>query len=356
MSAPGREDFPMTPDTDATAPRGVQGAIWEWWGGGFGAPGRLLSALLLPLELLFRLGIAVRDLSFRLGLLRPLTASIPVISVGNLAVGGTGKTPLTNRIVTELLEAGARPAVVTRGYGSDEIELHRRWHPEVPVSVARRRVEGVEDAADAGVEIAVLDDGFQHRALARDLDLVLLAAEHPVPIRLIPRGPYREPLRALRRADLVVVGRRVASSRAAERLEAAVRTAAPGARVVRARFEAGDWTELDDRPADPPDGDVLAVASVARPGDFATMVRRDTGADVELMAFPDHHDYTPDDIREVVLRAGGRVVATTEKDAVKLNVFGSRLPPVRVLRLRVVFETGEAEIVAALRSFLAESA
>lgn len=341
---------------EASGPRSLQGAIWRWWEGGYGFPGLVLSALAFPLELLFRLGVALRGLLFHLGFLRPARASIPVVSVGNLAVGGSGKTPLASWLAARLSEAGARPVVVVGGYGADEIELHRRWHPEIPVSVARRRLQGVEAAAGPGARIAILDDGFQHRTLARDFDLVLLAAEHPIPARLLPRGPYREPLRALGRADLVVIGRRLAPPEAADRLEATVRRAAPGACIARARFEAKDWTTLDGQPTAPPLGDILAVASVARPADFAAMVRRDTGAHVELMAFPDHHGYGPGDAERVARSARGRVVATTEKDAVKLGSFRDLLPPVRVLRLRVVFEKGEADLLGAVHSLVAGSA
>lgn len=341
-----------------TGPRGLpglQGAVWRWWERPRGTAGRLFSILTFPLELLFRLGVAARNLAYGVGAASVDEASIPVISVGNLAVGGTGKTPVAAWVVDRLLEGGARPVLVSRGYGVDEVELHRRWHPGVPVATDARRIRAIREAVEAGADVAVLDDGFQHRALARDLDVVLLAAEHPLPPRLLPRGPYREPLRALGRADLAVLTRRTADEERANRLEAAIREAAPGIPLARVRLAPRDWTDLEGSPADAPEGPVLAVASVARPGDFARLVREETGADVELRALPDHHDYTPSDVEQIAGRAGGRTVTTTEKDAVKLAAFGDRLGPVRVLRLQVTFERGREELARALASLAAEA-
>lgn len=331
---------------------GFQGAVWRWWEGSRGLPGRILSVLTVPLELLFRLGVAMRNAAYDLGVLPFDRAPIPVISVGNLAVGGTGKTPVAGWMVGQLVESGAVPALVSRGYGPDELELHRRWHPEVHVSAAPRRAHAVREASKAGAEIVVLDDAFQHRRLGRDLDVVLVAAEHPFPPRLLPRGPFREPFRALRRADLVVVTRRVAGEGEANRLEAVVRETAPGIPVARARLAPRDWTDLDGSPEAAPGGSLLAVASVARPGDFARMVRDEVGAEVELMALPDHHEYTSGDVDELARRAGDRTVVTTEKDAVKLAAFRDRLGRTRVLRLEVVFERGQEELVTALRSLV----
>ena len=184
-----------------------QGESWieRWWQGRAGAGGRLLWALTLPAELVFRAGVELRNRAYDRGTLPKVHPEIPTVSVGNLVVGGTGKTPVTGWIVDRLRDRGHRPAVVMRGYGQDEVELHRRWHPDVPVLSAPRKADGVREAVRRGRTVAVVDDGFQHRALERSLDFVLMAAEDPVPVRLLPRGPYREPLSSLRRADLVLV-------------------------------------------------------------------------------------------------------------------------------------------------------
>lgn len=325
---------------------GVRGPLeaWvrRWWRGRAGPAGHVLRLLTLPLELLFRTGVAVRGRGYDLGILPTVRLPVPVISVGNLAVGGTGKTPLAAWIVEVLGELGHRPAVVSRGYGEDELRLHRRWNSAVPVHADPRRVDAGRRAVEGGATAAVLDDGFQHRRLARDLDLVLLSAEHPLPVRLLPRGPYREPLGALRRADLVILTRKTADEAAVEAWRALVRQAAPDTPVVRVRFQATGWLTLEGGHATPPDRPALAVAGVAGPETFVAMVRERAGPPSAVLLFPDHHEYGSRDVEEIARRAEGGTVVTTEKDAVKLCAHGHRLGDVRVLRIAPVFEEGEA--------------
>lgn len=318
--------------------RAVHGWIRRWWEGRAGHTGRLLRLLLRPAEVAYRLALALRDGAYRLGFRTAREAPIPVLSVGNLSVGGTGKTPFAAWLAERLVEEGVSPAIVLRGYGDDESRLHARWNPDVPVHVARRRLDAVSAAAAGGADVAILDDGFQHRELARDADVVLLAAEDPLPPRLLPLGPYREPLEALRRAHLVVVTRRTAPDGQALALEDRIRTAAPGTRIGRIRLEPGGWRTLDGEVADEPPGPVLAVAGVARPRSFGDVLEPVLGERPEVMDFPDHHDFTGADVDAIVRAAGERTVVTTEKDAVKLVDHAERLSDARVLALRVTPE------------------
>lgn len=324
--------------------------IRRWWIGELGGLGRVLLVLAWPAAFLFRLAVAVRNAAYDRGLRHSVRAPIPVVSVGNLLVGGTGKTPVAGWFVGLLQVRGRRPALVTRGYGAEEVELHRRWNPEAPVVVAERRVNGVRQAAARGADVAVLDDGFQHRALARDLDVVLVPAEEPLRSRLLPVGPGREPATALRRADIVVVTRRgVPEETARDRAEEA-RLLAPRASVVRVRMEPSGWEGLDGETADPPEfgAAVLGVCGIARPGPFRLLLEERVGPRVEVLAFPDHHGYAAVDARRIAERARGRTVVTTEKDAVKLLPYRGELRDVRVLTLRVVAEEGAAELERAL--------
>jgi tetraacyldisaccharide 4'-kinase len=309
----------------------------------------------LPLELAYRVAVAGRGAAYRARALRVRRAPVAVISVGNLSVGGTGKTPIVGWLVRALLASGRRPAVALRGYGRDERLLHERWSPTARVHVDRDRVRGACAAAAAGADVVVLDDGFQHRRLARDLDLVLIAAEQPFPGPLLPRGPYREPPSALRRADWVIVTRRVASAEDARRVAAAVRREAPDVPVALARLAPDRWQSLAGALVEPPRGDVLAVAGVAGPEAFAELVREATGARVDLLDFPDHHEYGPADGERVRRAAAGRPVVVTEKDAVKLGGLAGALPDVRVLTLAVEIEEGEDALRAALRGAAAGS-
>ncbi len=324
--------------------RSLEAAVTAAWEGKGGVAAKALSAAALPLEALYRSAVAMRSRAYDRGLLETRRAPVPVVSVGNLAVGGTGKTPLAAWVAALLAGAGHRPALVARGYGEDELLLHRRWNPDVPVHADADRVAAARRAAAAGADCVVLDDGFQHRRLARDLDVVLLAAEHPFPGPLLPRGPWREPPEALRRADVAVLTRRVAAPSRSDALEAAVGLAAPGLPTARVWLAPAGWRDLQGREAAPPEGEVLSVAGVAGPEAFRRMVADATGRAVEGWAFPDHHAYGPGDVDAIRNRAQGRTVVVTEKDAVKLATWSDALPGARVLTLAAVFEAGEARL------------
>ena len=269
---------------------------------------------------------------------------IRIASVGNLAVGGTGKTPLTAWMARELSDRGARPAVLMRGYGHDEALLHRRWNPDVDVVVGPDRVAGAHIARARGAGVAILDDGYQHRRLARDLDLVLLAVEDPRPVRVLPAGPYREPWSGLGRADAVVLTRRRASLAEAEALARAVEAEFPGLVRAAVRLAPGAWTDLEGTPSAPPRGPMLAVAAVARPEAFRADVEERSGEPVELLAFADHHEYTASDTRKIARRAAGRTVVVTEKDAVKLVPHGDALGGARVISQELRWDWGQEAI------------
>ena len=271
-------------------------------------------------------------------------AGIRIASVGNLAVGGTGKTPLTAWMARELSDRGARPAVLMRGYGHDEALLHRRWNPDVDVVVGPDRVAGARIARTRGADVAILDDGYQHRRLARDLDLVLLAVEDPRPARVLPAGPYREPWSGLARADAVVLTRRGASLAEAEALARAVEAEFPGLVRAALRLGPGAWTDVEGTPSAPPRGPVLAVAAVARPEAFRAAVEERSGEPVELLAFADHHEYTAGDARKIARRAAGRTVVVTEKDAVKLVPHRGVLGGVRVMSQELGWDWGQEAI------------
>jgi len=319
----------------------IERAARGWWAGEAGAAGQLLSALCLPAELAFRGAVSLRSAAYDRGLLSVQHAPVPVICVGNLTVGGTGKTPLVRWVVRVLEEEGRRPAVAVRGYGRDEVLLHRRWSLAASVHAHADRVMAARAGAASGADVVVLDDGFQHRRLARDLDLVAVAAEQPFPGRLLPRGPYREPPGALRRAGLVVVTHRSAMAVAVGRLEETVQQAAPEVALARARLAPGMWEGLEGLPSSAPHGQVLVATGVAGPRAFAALVGEQTGAVVELLEFSDHHEFTPGDVEHIGRVAAGRPVAVTEKDAVKLREHMGILPDVRVLTLTLEIESGE---------------
>lgn len=296
----------------------LRGLVSELWAGDEPRRAtRLLGSALAPAEVAFRAAVAVRSRWYdRKRLPAP---SIPVISVGNLTVGGTGKTPVLRWLADWFRQRGFRAAVVVRGYGSDEVALYRRWFGDEAVFVGADRRAGVRAVGESGYRVALVDDGFQHRRLARTLDILLVAAEDPWRVRMLPRGRYREPLGAARRATHVLLTRRAADGGAVQAWRERLARVAPGVSVMQVEMTMGDWSDLAGDPANAPCEDVLAVCSIARPRAFAAgLGRLLPAAQVELVSYPDHHEYRGEDVAALLGRRNGRTIVCTDKDAVKL--------------------------------------
>lgn len=335
-----------TPIPTPTPPRSlsVRAREWVvgWWRGGGGGFGSLLRFVTLPLEHGFKLGSGFRNRLYDRGALPLQRAPIPVISVGNLTVGGSGKTPFSAWLTRELRRKGEKPALVARGYGGDENVLHRRWNPDCLVLAEEDRAYGAWKAAKKGASVVILDDGFQHRRLGRELDIVLVAASTPGKVRLLPRGPFREPLAALERAGVVVLtqkGRSDSSLEAEMRIEPFLREP-----PVKIAFVPGAWRGVEGEEDSSPNGDYLAVCGIGDPEGFSRVLQEATGRPGEMLSFPDHHAYTWGDIVEIRTRLGGRALITTEKDLVKLHAFRHEFPSLHVLRLEVEFLEGRERL------------
>lgn len=313
------------------------------WAGQLHDAGALLSGMLLPAEWAYRAVVGLRNRAYDVRLLGTERAEIPVVSTGNIAVGGTGKTPFAHWLALELRSRGHVPAVLHGGYAADEPELHRRWSPDLLVVVGRDRVASVRHAQRAGATVAVLDDAFQHRRLHRDLDIVLISAERwSEAARLLPRGPWREARSALARADLIVCTRKVATAAAAA--EAAAEAARLSHRPVAIAHLHPDGWRSGSGSSGAPRGAALAVAALAEPDFFVRAARAAGAAVADIMTFPDHHAYTPSDAASIRERAAARVVVTTEKDWTKLDRL---LDPDQtwLLRQAITIEAG-AELIA----------
>ena len=285
-------------------------------------------AALWPLAQAYRGLVDLRAGLYEQGILRQESPSLPTIAVGNLTVGGTGKTPLAAFLVAELLKRGAKPAVVLRGYGSDETEVHRRLNPGVPVVASVNRISGVEVARSQGAGIVVLDDAFQHRRVRRNVDVLLLSAEQVArPRRLLPAGPWREALEAARRADLIVITRKSADAATISRAVALASGAAPGVPITVVQLAPADLRSATAAETLPLEGlrgkKVLAIAAIGEPALFERQLDA-LGAQVTLAAFRDHHPFSDAEVADLASRASDyHVVVSTLKDAVKL---GSRWP------------------------------
>jgi tetraacyldisaccharide 4'-kinase len=350
-----------------------------WWSPAPGAAGALLLPPLLLAELLFRAGAALRGALYGAGILRAERAGAPVISIGNLAVGGAGKTPAAIAVARRLAARGRRVAVLSRGYGATRsdarvvsdgaaVRLGAAEGGDEPVLVARRLpgtavLCGPRRAAlarvavgDLGADALLLDDGFQHRALARDLDVVVLDAAAPFGNgHLLPAGPNREPRRALRRAGLVWLSR----------VDQADPAALPALRALARDATGVDPVESRHAPVDVVDGAlvrgfgagalrgrrVLLLAGVARPGGFRRTLEGLGALVAAERVFPDHHRFSPGELDEVLRAAdAGRceLVVTTEKDAVRLAPEFAADPRIRAVRIEAELVRGGEILDAAL--------
>jgi len=316
----------------------------------------LVRWALVPLSFLYAGAMRCRNLYYDRVRGAARQAGVPVISIGNLTVGGTGKTPLVIEVVRRLKEMGRRPAILTRGYrGSanepaDEVLEFHQALPDVPVIVTPDRLAGATAAhADHTADCVVLDDGFQHRRLRRDLDIVLVDALAPWGGGwVLPAGRLREPLSGLSRAHLLVISRnnQVAPSALAE-IHATLQRHAPGTPFVHASVEAERVVRLDGSSAQPAElagRCVLPVCGLGNPLTFLRLVETLAGRVCPPLVFPDHHRYTNDDVGAVGAAAQTQkvdVVMTTRKDWVKLAALwrrfaGGNVPPLARLDIRLV--------------------
>lgn len=268
----------------------------------------------------------------RLDCMSAWQAPRPVISVGNIAVGGTGKSPLVRWICGALRSQGLLPGVVLRGHRggerSDEVMEHRSAMDDVPVSVGSDRRAAITRLVGSrpDVQALVLDDGFQHRAVARDLDLVLVDATRPcLNGRLLPWGWLREPLAALRRAHGVIVTRATAVDTG---LAAAL--ARWHGRPVMAwtrfawtslhGFEGNESQELEIRSLV---GRAVSIwAGIGNPAAFAAQARQAGAAIVDMPSLGDHHGFNASEVARLMRRArrkGAVAILCTEKDWTKLR-------------------------------------
>jgi tetraacyldisaccharide 4'-kinase len=288
-------------------------------------------------------------------------SSAPVISIGNLAMGGRGKTPVAIHLARLLLDAGERPAVLSRGYGrryvedgvvivsdgtaisadidrcGDEPMLIAFAVPGASVLVSEQRAIAAALAEHVlHATVHVLDDGFQHRTLARDVDLVIISPDD-LTDRRVPFGRLREPVRALARADAIVIDGEVP-----ENFVRLMPDALRGKPLFALRRSLGPPAPLEpDRPWLSLSGPALALAGIAQPERFVKSLEAAGWSIVGLVAHPDHHSYRPRDLERLARTAhdaGVNAVVTTEKDAVRLLPFRPLPVPVAAVPLNVTIE------------------
>lgn len=317
---------------------------------------------LAPLTPLYAAGLAVRNLSIEHGWEMVRRLRCPVISIGNLSTGGSGKTPLTIALGQALTNRGLRVDVLSRGYGrrsqlpvrvdpagaaeefGDEPLLIAR-QTGLPVFVARQRYDaGLLAEAEAPDSkqstVHLLDDGFQHRQLHRDIDILLLDSRDGRD-SLLPAGNLREPLKAARRATVIAIP----AKDDAPQLEAALRAWGFAGPVWRLRRKMEVPAPLGSE-----SGPVAAFCGIARPEQFFAGLEAAGLQLVFRLAFPDHHRYTRAELlrlKDLACEAGATAFITTEKDHVRLGALSDTFPdslPLKTASLRIEIEQEDAAL------------
>jgi tetraacyldisaccharide 4'-kinase len=346
----------------------------------------LVTAGLSVLSIGYRLALVTRESAYRLRLLRTGRLPCPVVSVGNVTVGGSGKTPMVEHVAGCLRELGAAPAVVSRGYGrdtrgigivadrngprlppraaGDEPVLLAEHLPGIPVVVGENRLEAGQVALDeCGATIIVLDDGFQHRTLRKDLEILVVNGRAPWGNRrLFPRGMLREPLSALGRAHLFVVTNPPTPADT-ESAAGTIRRHNPRAPLLVARYQVvGALAAREGHrlaPSALAGRRLLAFAGLGSPRGFADTLST-AGVEVAgLIEYPDHHWFAERDLEDLAQHAraiGAAGLITTEKDWIRLRDL--RLPsmPLSVLLVQLQLEAGRDQLLQALERALSSAA
>ena len=350
-----------------------------------------LGVLLIPFSWLYAIGIWIRNRLYALGVFGIQALPCPVISVGNIAVGGTGKTPAVIAIVEHLQRADLRVAVLLRGYkrkaregitvvsdgrqvytspqeSGDEAYMMARCLSSVPIIVGRERYLAGQIALERfNVDVLLLDDAFQHRQLGRNVDIITVPVTHPFgnPAKLLPTGTLREPPSALRRADIILLTH-ANTPEVSMSAKTAMKRLAPDALILESVHQPRHLYPLHSEDnGERQDVDILkgkrllAVCGIGNPDAFVETLMRCSPASIELLAFPDHHVYTGADgqrIDTAFHAAKADLVVTTQKDAQKLgSVMEYQRLPIVVLVVTLVIAGREAEFIDLLLTSIRKS-
>ena len=295
-----------------------------------------MKFLLFPFSFAYRLGSQIKNFFYERQILSGQKASLPVISVGNIAFGGSEKTPLAMNLIASFIEKGKKPALVTRGYRgewekkggilSDGSNLFGTWKeagdepfmvaknfPQAGIFVGKNRIASCMKARESGFGVAILDDGFQHRCLHRDLDIVLYNPSEKIALR--------EHRSALKRAHIILLKRESGSKsqkKLAERF--------PQADIFRYSVRNKGFIRLSDQVRvsleNLKEKSLLIVCGIAQPRRFFTLLKEEGLTPGPVLKFPDHHAYPESSLRKIAERCRELkmdAVMTTEKDAVKLS-------------------------------------
>jgi tetraacyldisaccharide 4'-kinase len=346
----------------------------------------LLEIILLPLSELYRLATRARISLYHSGHITAEDVGVPVISVGNITTGGTGKTPVVEWIARSLARSGYRVCILTRGYGRSDpksrvvasdgqsISSDVRLAGDEPMLLAESLIGQAAVICDAdrvgaarwakealGSEVFILDDGFQHLRIKRNLNILVIDATNPWGGgRLLPAGRLREPLDQMKRADLVVITRAERPDKVGE-LEKRIKLEIGSVPIFTARMRTRRVTDLEGSLDEPPEpgaglGSMVAFCGVGNPESFFNHVRGEGWTLSSTKAFADHHNYVQADVERLAQLAaslGADGFVTTSKDAVKLKQLSFTLP-CYVVEIETIFND-EVALLASIRKAVGPS-
>jgi tetraacyldisaccharide 4'-kinase len=332
-----------------------------WYNEGNIHPLNPFPFVLLCVSAIYRSAVNIRNAMLDLGVIKQKKLPCPVVSIGNITVGGTGKTPTAIKIANILKAKGLRPAILSRGYkgtakspvnvvsdgsrilmdfqeAGDEPIVMAQSTEGIPILTGHKRyLTGMYAIENMGADILVLDDGFQHRCLARDIDIVLLHSRLPLGNGFpLPLGPLREPVSALKRADIIIWTGSAAIPDSRSLPFKALKLDFPSFYGYHKPKEVVCGERVDVfAPEYLKDRKVCAFAGIGMPASFRKTLE-ELGADVaDFIAFPDHHLYREDDIARIhgsAKACKADMIVTTEKDGIKLKAFPQFVKVISVLK------------------------
>lgn len=335
----------------------------------------IIKILISPAVLLYLAVIRIRNWFFDQHFFSSVRVNIKVISIGNITVGGSGKTPAVINIINTLKRHGIRVGLLSRGYrrstkgyllvynGQDSIKPVKECGDEmylvtdeckIPSAVSERRVEGARRfLKDADIEAIVLDDAFQHRWLHRDLDILMfdqrfLTRRKNLDKNLLPLGLMREPFSAVKRADLIIINRKFSEKK---ELSSNVKRWLEGKKVYYGYYEATgiydvkshQYYDLEEFKGQKS----LVVCGIARPYSFLKILESNNINVSNKLIFPDHKNYSSKEVQEIRKKfydTNSYSVLTTQKDAVKLTNFSKELDDIDIYYLKIDLNLEEKDL------------
>lgn len=318
---------------------------------------------LMPFSWLYGLAVNIRNLMFDVGMLKSKTFSLPVICVGNITVGGTGKTPHTEYLI-RLLSEKHQVAVLSRGYkrksegyvlatpttsmtdiGDEPYQMKQKF-PQIHMAVDKNRCHGIEELMKKEVQppadVVILDDAYQHRYVKAGLNILLMDYHRPLHLdKLLPAGRLRESSSGSRRCDIVIITKSPHDITPTERK--GIERSLNVEKRQKVFFTTYQYPDKIDGIGENP----LLVTGIASPQQMAYDLKKIIPT-FEVMSFPDHHNFTEEDIDSIRTRAAGRTILTTEKDATRLH----GLDNLKVIPIEVEFIDGKEEFDNIIRNYV----